>query len=257
MSSNWKLFGTGNTGTFENYKTTWGLTNSTVYKYIYDLSGGQVANGTTLNENNWKQYDTTSNPTLSANTGYWVRVDPTQISDIRVGAENAPNQLVYDGNTGILSSGNWIASSFPFASLTLQVTPANANLMQALWNNIGGDADFETNSVSTGYDVEDQFGVNGYTDSPNITYLYSTVLVGKRSAIQFGGNAPFPGENISADKNIIKIKNKTDGNVVWKPSFAVLNAIITSTGYDIKIGAQSFNDSNNNTYSILFTNLNA
>ena len=97
MSSNWKLFGTGNADTFENYKTTWGLTNSTVYQYIYDLSGGQVANGTNLTENNWKQYDTTSNPTLSANTGYWVRVDESALSPgIYVNSSNGEVKLVYN-----------------------------------------------------------------------------------------------------------------------------------------------------------------
>lgn len=169
MSSNWKLFGTGDAGTFENYKTTWGLTNSTVYQYIYDLSGGQVANGTNLTENNWKQYDTTSNPTLSANTGYWVRVDESALSPgIYVNSSNGEVKLIYNVPEG---TNNVSITNF---------TWEGTNIVNTIYD--------ATVTTLTGL-TTDHIDSASYTDGSN-PFLSQDGFTVKPATSGFGGGSP-------------------------------------------------------------------
>lgn len=206
MSSNWKLFGTSNADTFENYKTTWGLDTSTVYQYIYDLSGGQVANGTTLTENNWKQYDTTSNPTLSANTGYWVRVDESALSPgIYVNSSNGEVRLVYNIPEG---TNNVSITNF---------TWEGKNIVDTIYGQVvTGTSALNTNhidSASYGDGTYPFLSQSGFQVEPATTNTYLST-----PAKFTGGSGASPGYLSETGENIIfKLQNViTNAPTTWE-----------------------------------------
>jgi hypothetical protein len=78
-TTGWYLLSISSEQTWDNAKTYWGLTNSTVYQYIYELSGVPIQTGTLLTNNNWTPIDVSNNnPVLKPYKGYWVNVTSIQ-----------------------------------------------------------------------------------------------------------------------------------------------------------------------------------
>ena len=75
-SAGWYVLSSNSDKTWTNFKTDHGLNSMTVYRYVYELANG-VTHGATLTQSDWTQIDTNSNPTLSANKGYWVQITST------------------------------------------------------------------------------------------------------------------------------------------------------------------------------------
>jgi hypothetical protein len=96
-TTGWYLLSTSSEQTWDNAKTYWGLTNSTVYQYIYELSGVPIQIGTPLTNNNWTPIDVSNNnPVLKPYKGYWVNV--TSIQETEPEPEPESNTIGFNVN---------------------------------------------------------------------------------------------------------------------------------------------------------------
>ena len=66
----WHLLSTTTQQTWSQATNAWGISTSTVYKYIYELKNAPIQTGVTLTKDNWTQIDITTNPTLMPMTAY-------------------------------------------------------------------------------------------------------------------------------------------------------------------------------------------
>jgi len=79
----WYLLSTTTQQTITEAKTVWGISTSTVYKYIYELKNTPIQSGFQLTSDNWMGTDISTNPTLTPMKAYWVNIQ-TLIVDLNL-----------------------------------------------------------------------------------------------------------------------------------------------------------------------------
>jgi hypothetical protein len=134
----WHLLSTTTQQTWSQATNAWGISSSTVYKYIYELKNAPIQTGLTLTKDNWTQIDITTNPTLMPMTAYWVNIqalilNPDKIFNGSGELTNATSQLngaktvTIQGYTSIGNQAFYYALSLQSITIPASVTRIGYN----------------------------------------------------------------------------------------------------------------------------------
>jgi hypothetical protein len=80
----WHLLSTTAQQTWSQATNAWGISNFTVYRYIYELKNAPIQTGVTLTKDNWTQIDITTNPILMPMTAYWVNIQAVILNQNKI-----------------------------------------------------------------------------------------------------------------------------------------------------------------------------
>ena len=185
----WHLLSTTTQQTWSQATNAWGISTSTVYKYIYELKNAPIQTGVTLTKDNWTQIDITTNPTLMPMTAYWVNIqaiilNPDKIFNGSGELTNATSQL-NGAKTVTIQDYTSIGNQAFYYALSLQSITIPASVTRIGYNAFAGataltTVTFVQGSQLTGIGVQ---AFNGARSLQSITIPNTVTSIGN-SAFQ-------------------------------------------------------------------------